>query len=79
MQIHREEQEFYPTWTQALQERENKGTTSKGHSHRVTTNNEEHYKVQRRISKKGGNIIERKREQGITTMLHHDAIDNLQR
>ena len=66
MKIKREERAFYSTWTQALQERDNEGTTSEGHSHRVTSKNEEHRKVQRRIRKKGGEIIEKRRDQGIT-------------
>ena len=69
MQIKREEQEFYSTWTQALQEQDNEGTTYKGHSHRVTAKNEEHRKVHIRIRKKGGNIIELRREQGITIII----------
>ena len=69
MQIQREERAFYSTWTQELQERDNEGTTSEGHSHRVTAKNEEHRKVQRRIRKKGGNIIEKRREQGIAVIV----------
>ena len=69
MKIQREEQSFYPTWTQALQERYNEGTTSKGHGHRVTAKNEEYRKVQKRIRKKGGNTIERRREEGTTIII----------
>ena len=69
MQIQREERAFYLTWTQALQERENGGITSEGHIHRVTAKDEDHRKVQRRIRKKGGDIIERRREQGITIII----------
>ena len=69
MEIKREERAFYSTWTQAIQERDNKGTTSEGHSHRVTAKNEDHHKVQRRIRKKGGNIIERRSEQVITIII----------
>ena len=57
MQIQREEGAFYLTCTQALQERDNEGTTSKGHSHRFTAKNEEHRKVQRRIHKKVGTLL----------------------
>ena len=63
------ERDFYSTWPQALQEQDNEGTASEGHSHRVTTKNEEHCKVQRRIRKKFGNIIERRREQGINIIV----------
>ena len=69
MQIKREERELYSIWTQALQERDNEDTTSEVHIQRVTANNEEHRKVQRKIHKKGGNIIERRREQGITIII----------
>ena len=69
MQIKREERAFYLTWTQVLKERDNEGTTSERHSHRVTAKNEEHRKVQRRIRKKGGNIIERRKEQGIAIII----------
>ena len=57
------------TWTQALQERDNGGTTSERHSHRVTAKNEEHRKVQIKIRKKGGNILESRREQVITIII----------
>ena len=69
MQIKREERKLYSTWMQALQEQENDGTTSEGHSHIATSNNEEHRKLQIRIRKKGGNIIESRREQGVTIII----------
>ena len=69
LQIQREEGAFYSTWVQALQELDNKGTNSEGHSHRITARNEEHRKVQIIIRKKGGNVIERRREQVITIII----------
>ena len=55
---------------------DNEGTTSKGHSHRITVKNEEHRKVQRRIRKKGGNIFERRREQVITIIIYYITISS---
>ena len=40
-----------------IQEWDNGGTTSEGHSHRVTAMNEEHRKVQIRIRKKVGKLL----------------------